>query len=122
MPVLVMEYLAGETLADRLSGGALPLEELLRIVDEIAEALAYAHERGIIHRDLKPSNIFLTPFGAKLLDFGIAKHAMTDLGDTETVTAEGSILGSTRYMSPEQAEGKLVDTQIRHLQFRRGAV
>ena len=72
---LVMEYLEGETLADRLHRGALPLDQLSRIGMEVAEALNKAHRAGIIHRDLKPGNIVLTKSGAKLLDFGLAKTA-----------------------------------------------
>jgi eukaryotic-like serine/threonine-protein kinase len=70
---LVMEFLEGETLADRLHKGALPLGEVLRIGGAVAEALAFAHQHGIVHRDLKPGNIMLTKAGAKLMDFGLAK-------------------------------------------------
>src|SRR6516162_1630714 len=70
---LVMEFLEGETLADRLSKGAMPLSEVLKTGTAVAEALAFAHRQGIVHRDLKPSNIMLTPAGAKLMDFGLAK-------------------------------------------------
>src|SRR5450432_1636760 len=74
---LVLEYLEGQTLADRLSNGPLPLDQVLRVGSEIAEALEKAHRQGIIHRDLKPANVMLTKTGAKLMDFGLAKPAFT---------------------------------------------
>src|ERR1017187_4949266 len=77
---LVMEYLEGETLAQRLKKGALPLKETLRIGIEICEALDKAHRAGIVHRDLKPGNVMLTRNGAKLMDFGLAKAAVAGLG------------------------------------------
>lgn len=76
---LVMEFLEGETLADRLRKGALPLNETLKIGIAVAEALTVAHRKGIVHRDLKPGNIMLTKGGAKLMDFGLAKSASADL-------------------------------------------
>jgi eukaryotic-like serine/threonine-protein kinase len=114
---LVMEYVEGETLAQRLQRGALPPEEALRYALEIAAALDAAHEKGIVHRDLKPANIKITSKGVKLLDFGIAKIlAEVEPGKTEfdsstasNMTRVGSIIGTAGYMSPEQARGKPVD-------------
>jgi Tol biopolymer transport system component len=114
---LVMEFLEGETLADRLRRGPLPLKQVLRYGAEIAEGLETAHRSGVIHRDLKPSNIALTKTGAKLMDFGLAKEVKPanapSSGLTETIaglaqplTAEGMIVGTFQYMSPEQIEGK----------------
>ena len=114
---LVMEYLEGRTLADRLVAGPLPLREVLGYAIEIADALDHAHRQGIVHRDLKPGNIMLTKGGAKLLDFGLAKlRAVESIPDLSTVvtqggplTASGSILGTFQYMAPEQLQGKDVD-------------
>ena len=115
---LVMEYLEGETLASRLRKGPLPREELLRTAIEIAGALDVAHRKGLIHRDLKPGNIMLTKSGAKLLDFGLAKNLPLDAeiaGVTATptvispLTAQGTIVGTFQYMSPEQLEGGELD-------------
>jgi len=109
---LVMEYLEGETLAERLAGGPMPLEQALRIGLEICEGLERAHRGGVIHRDLKPGNIMLTRMGAKLMDFGLAKLAgpaesAQSLLETrsEPLTADGMIVGTVPYMSPEQVEG-----------------
>jgi serine/threonine protein kinase len=117
---LVMEYLEGETLEARLHKGALPIEEALRIAIQIASALDAAHRKGIVHRDLKPGNVMLTRGGAKLLDFGLVKIAQpvtfsgTDApGPTaaQALTAQGTILGTFQYMSPEQLEGKETDAR-----------
>ena len=118
---LVMEYLEGETLADRIERGPLPVDEVLKVGIEVADALDAAHRAGIIHRDLKPANIMLTRSGVKLLDFGIAKlkdggGASGDLATVATVTAvpltgKGAIPGTLHYMSPEQVEGRDVDAR-----------
>jgi len=116
---LVMELVDGPTLAERIGGRAMPLEQALPIANQIAEALEYAHERGIIHRDLKPANVKLTAHGrAKVLDFGLAKAleepswaAEPSVSTTLTMqtTRVGLILGTAAYMAPEQARGANVD-------------
>ena len=116
---LVMEFLEGETLADRLKRGPLPIEEVLKISIEVADALDKAHRRGIVHRDLKPANLFLTVHGAtKILDFGLAKAAVvmdggenTTLGSELQLTCSGAAVGTVGYMSPEQARGEPLDAR-----------
>src|SRR5947209_18665460 len=121
---LVMEYLEGESLADRLARGPMPVEEALRVAIQVAEALDRAHKAGIVHRDVKPGNVFLTKSGAKLLDFGLAKLSVSGnsapmmfSGATvaptqqKPLTQEGTILGTFQYMSPEQLEGTEADAR-----------
>jgi serine/threonine protein kinase len=117
---LVMEYVEGETLEQRLSKGPLSIEQVLMTSIEICDALDRAHQQGVIHRDLKPGNIILTKAGAKLLDFGLAKllHlstpvevALTEITAERKLTAEGVLVGTLQYMAPEQLEGKDADAR-----------
>jgi serine/threonine protein kinase len=129
---LVMEFLEGETLAEKLRKGPIPLNEILKIGIAVAEALAVAHRNGIVHRDLKPGNIMLTPGGAKLMDFGLAKPlgmqaassgsaaappsftavaTLSGPSPLTPLTTAGSIIGTVQYMSPEQIEGKEADAR-----------
>jgi Tol biopolymer transport system component/predicted Ser/Thr protein kinase len=126
---LVMEYLEGESLAEKLLKGALPLRDTLRIGMEVCEALDVAHRAGIVHRDLKPANIMLTKSGAKLMDFGLAKASAASGGASRTapllsaaetisgpspispLTGAGQVIGTIQYMSPEQIEGKAADAR-----------
>ena len=117
MDYLVMECVEGETLSKRLEKGPLPLEQVLKLGAQIAAALDKAHRSGVVHRDVKPGNIMLTPTGAKLLDFGLAKPAAQVSAATLTaaatqptpVTQVGAVVGTFQYMSPEQIEGKELD-------------
>jgi len=116
---LVMEYLEGEMLSDRLARGALPLDQTLRFGLEMADALSRAHHHGIVHRDVKPGNVILTRSGVKLLDFGLAKAESplgtpgghTALPTRADLTREGTIVGTLQYMAPEQLEGKSADAR-----------
>jgi len=121
---LVMELVEGQTLAERIQQGPMPIDEVVRIAKQIAEAVESAHEKGVVHRDLKPANVNITPDGTiKVLDFGLAKALVGDplSGDsvdqdlslsptlTQAMTGMGVLLGTAGYMSPEQARGKPVD-------------
>ena len=127
---LVMELLEGETLAERLCKGAMPLNEVLKIAIAITEALTVAHRQGIVHRDLKPGNIMLTRTGAKLMDFGLAKtttpglgvsgsnapllsaaRTMSEASPMSPLTTAGAVIGTIQYMAPEQLEGKEADVR-----------
>lgn len=112
----VMEYVRGETLSSRLRAGRMPLQEGLRVAGEIAEAIGEAHASGVVHRDLKPANIMLSAQGhIKVMDFGLAKNIgtaeldKTRISDAESLTADGLLLGTPDYVSPEQAIGGAVD-------------
>ncbi|HSG01524.1 MAG TPA: protein kinase, partial [Vicinamibacterales bacterium] len=121
VPALVLELVEGETLADRIQRGPLPVGVALSMARQIADALDVAHERGIVHRDLKPANVKITPEGVvKILDFGLAKALLgdrdaagSDSADVPTVTFDGTrdglVVGTPSYMSPEQARGRSVD-------------
>ncbi len=122
---IVMEHLDGESLADRLAKGPLPLDQALRHAAEIADALDRAHRHGIVHRDLKPGNVMLTKSGAKLLDFGLAKLELPSAPGKgvggegasalptreKPLTGKGMLLGTYQYMAPEQLEGKDADAR-----------
>src|SRR5437879_3762725 len=122
---LVMEFLEGETLADRLTKGPLPIAQLLKCGADICEGLDRAHKSGVVHRDLKPGNIMLTKSGAKLMDFGLAKGVpamaavssssmtmeMTSPLASHPLTSQGFVVGTFQYMSPEQVEGKEADAR-----------
>lgn len=111
-PAIVMELLEGETLADRLARGSLRLDELRRAGSQLASALDAGHCAGIVHRDFKPANIILTANGVKVLDFGLARVERGEMFDPSlaNVSRNGAILGTLHYLSPEQAQGKDVDS------------
>ncbi len=118
MDYLVMEFLEGETLSERLARGPIPYDEVLRIAVQIASGLDLAHQRGLVHRDLKPGNVMLTSEGAKLLDFGLAKiqqgkgtDTLAAITQTTPLTGANTIVGTIQYMSPEQLEGNEADTR-----------
>ncbi len=121
---LVMEYLEGETLADRLHKGPLAPEQFFKVANEICEGLENAQRNGVIHRDLKPGNIMLTKSGSKLMDFGLAKSVsataapasgltmtMSTPSPSHPLTAQGTLVGTFQYMSPEQLEGRDLDAR-----------
>ncbi len=109
---IAMELLEGEALADRLKQGAMAVSQAMPIALEILAALAALHSRGIVHRDLKPSNVFLTPHGVKLLDFGLARPEPEEtLSPDADLTRPGFVMGTPRYMAPEQILGEPVDAR-----------
>jgi len=110
-PAIVMELLEGETMAERLARGPLPLDQVRRFGSQLAAALDTGHRAGIVHRDFKPANIILTANGAKILDFGLAKAESGDVFNPSlaNVSKAGAILGTLNYLSPEQAQGKEVE-------------
>jgi eukaryotic-like serine/threonine-protein kinase len=109
---IVMELVAGESLAAKLRAGALPVKEATAIALQVAEALEEAHEQRVIHRDLKPANVMITPKGnAKVLDFGLAKMLAAGIDPTLSLTVRGGLLGTPLYMSPEQAQGMSLDAR-----------
>src|SRR5438132_5013944 len=127
---IVMEYLEGETLADRLKKGPLPIDQAMAYAIQIADALDKAQRLGVVHRDLKPGKVMITASGAKLLDFGLAKltppagrgalQTQSQMPTNAPLTLQGTILGTLQYMAPEQLEGE--DTDSRADIFSYGAV
>ena len=111
---LVMEYVEGTTLSEKLSGHSLPEKDVARLGGQVADALEEAHEHGVIHRDLKPGNVMVTPKGqAKVLDFGLAKlaHPVSETATTESLSATGGAVGTLPYMAPEQLRGEEADAR-----------
>ena len=127
---LVMEFVEGPTLADRIKQGAIAVDEAIRIARQIADALEYPHERGIVHRDLKPASVKVTADDTvKVLDFGLAKALESDIASIDIPTSptisrmatmQGVLLGTAAYMSPEQAKAKPVDRRTDIWAFGRG--
>jgi serine/threonine protein kinase len=108
---IAMELLDGESLADRIARGPLPVRDAVRITLDMLAALAALHRRGVLHRDLKPTNVFLTEHGAKLLDFGIARAADDPQHTHLSLTGDGMVFGTPRYMAPELAAGGTADAR-----------
>ena len=108
-PFLVMELLSGEPLSKRLERGALTWDEVVKLADQLLDALAALHRNGVVHRDLKPANVFLTPHGAKLVDFGLAQPSALDDVTHLGLTGAGVIVGTPQYMSPERMSGNAAD-------------
>ena len=127
--LLVLELVEGETLAEQIARGPIPVDESIRLAVQIAAALQAAHEKGVIHRDLKPANIKITHQGAvKVLDFGLAKATDVERSDSDVLpnsptlrtlaSTPGMILGTAAYMSPEQAKGRRVDRRADIFAYR----